>query len=161
MRLNHTQIGRNRSSHFIRMRPWRRMRGRTRLLARTDRLVRLQDTQCYSSLVPTTPVPTRVPGSQGGPRSPEYCTRHICPLPDRFTLARVLAELPRWSIIRNRMRGWLAGLGRALTSSHTSVHEEKGFLEFLIPLRVKQRRFHPLPAIHLISSANTPRQESC
>lgn len=96
------------------------MRGRTRLLARTDRLVRLQDTQCYSSLVPTTPVPTRVRGSQGGPRSPEYCTRHICPLPDRFTLMWVLCGTPQMEH-HTEQDTWMIGRSRKGTQFFTHV----------------------------------------
>ncbi len=84
---NYTQLARIKSSHLIHLWPWRQKRGRTRLLARAHRLVRLHGTRCYTAAQCQPHLcPRRHRTLQGMPGSPGCSASHTCPSSHRLTL---------------------------------------------------------------------------
>lgn len=104
---------------------------------------------------------------QGTSRSPGYSTSHICPSPHPFTLMKVLVETPRPQMEQHTVQDTCM-IGRSAKgsrcqdcSSHKVSVRGGGFSTVSNSSAYTVVAFHSLCTIHLISLANTLRQESC
>lgn len=104
-------------SDAIHLWPRRQKRGRTRLLARAHRLVRLHGTRCNTAAQCQPHLcPHRLHTLQGTPRSPRSSASHTCPSPHPLSLlySRSLWKLPPSQMAQQkRIYAWSTGQWRA------------------------------------------------